>query len=99
MGSKLPRVALQPIVVFIFNACPNMGGNYNLPYSTLVHEAGHALGVRAASEIAADSRLQGHPSITDSIMNYSSVTGVVEPDCSPHPLDIMAIYAIYQTGR
>ena len=20
-----------------------------------------------------------------------------EPDCSPHPLDIMAIYALYQT--
>ena len=22
-----------------------------------------------------------------------------EPDCSPHPLDIIAIYAIYQTVR
>ncbi len=81
-----------------FNPCPNTNDNYNNPYSSLVHEAGHALGIRAASKKAADSRLQGHPSITDSIMNYSTVTGVVEPDCSPHPLDIMAIYTIYQTG-
>ncbi len=22
---------------------------------------------------------------------------VSEPDCSPHPMDIMAIYALYQT--
>ena len=48
-------------------------------YGTLVHEAGHVLGIA------------GHPSIEGSVMNGES-----EPDCSPHPLDIMAIYALYQ---
>ena len=70
-----------------FNTCPNRGGYYNYPYSSLIHEAGHALGIRP-----------GHPTIADAIMNYNNVTGVPEPDCSPHPFDIMAIYAIYQTG-
>lgn len=41
-------------------------------------------------------------------MNYNEVSPVLlvvaasrkisnKPDCSPHPLDIMAIYALYQT--
>ena len=32
-----------------------------------------------------------HPTILDSVMNYE-----VEPDCSPYPFDIVAIYALYQ---
>ena len=32
-----------------------------------------------------------HPSIADSVMNYDR-----EHDCSPHPFDILAIYALYQ---
>ena len=36
-----------------------------------------------------------HPAVTDSVMNYDGRKD--EPDCSPHPLDIMAIYALYQT--
>ena len=51
-------------------------------YGTLLHEAGHALGVRA----------KPHPAMPSSVMNALS-----EPDCWPHPLDIMAIYALYQT--
>ena len=41
-----------------------------------------------------------HPSTTDSVLNYDPKTGIPgfsEPDCSPHPLDIMAIYSLYQT--
>ena len=30
-------------------------------------------------------------------MWYNSETGAAEPDCSPHPFDIMAIQALYQT--
>ena len=37
-----------------------------------------------------------HPSGADSVMNYDSVTGVNEPDCSPNPLDILAIRVLYQ---
>ena len=66
-----------------FNACPEPDSHFNYPYGLLVHEAGHALGV-------------DHPDVnqfTDSIMNYIRN----EPDCSPHPFDILAIYALYQT--
>ena len=38
-----------------------------------------------------------HPSTIDSVMNYDRMTGVNEPDCSPYPLDVMAIDALYQS--
>ena len=50
-----------------------------------------------------------HPGITDSVMNYDEVAREIypenspeyhraynEPDCSPYPLDILAIRALYQ---
>lgn len=40
-----------------------------------------------------------HSGSTDSVMNYDSVTGVSEPDCSPYPLDILAIRALYQASN
>ena len=40
-----------------------------------------------------------HPSVTDSVMNYDSLISGSrnEPDCFPHPIDVMAIYGLYQT--
>ena len=40
-----------------------------------------------------------HPKTPDSVMNYDGRAGVSggEPDCSPYPLDVMAIYSLYQT--
>ena len=46
-----------------------------------------------------------HPTIPGSSVNYDwvniygydRVQTYYEPDCSPHPFDIMAIYALYQT--
>ena len=51
---------------------------------------------------------RAHPEIPDSVMNYPSQilvtntpntppTKVYEPDCFPHPFDVMATYALYQT--
>ena len=48
-----------------------------------------------------------HPTIPDSAMNYDNEnppvikhpavgSGFAEPDCSPHPFDVMALYSIYQ---
>lgn len=53
-----------------------------------------------------------HPTIPDSVMNYdydddegnpyvrhpnaSTIDENTEPDCSPHPFDVMAIFALYQ---
>ena len=38
-----------------------------------------------------------HPTTPDSVLNYDLEAEVDEPDCSPHPLDVMAIYALYQS--
>lgn len=49
-----------------------------------------------------------HPTIPESAVNYdgeakrragwimSNYSNYVEPDCSPHPFDVLAIYALYQ---
>ena len=39
-----------------------------------------------------------HPTVSSSVMNYDyEIPGFDhEPDCSPHPMDIMAVYALYQ---
>ena len=77
----------------------------------MVHEAGHALGISGFRRLALTSKRQSyemsHPTVYDSVMNYDNElwanrasNGVVirdEPDCSPHPFDIMAIFALYQT--
>ena len=39
-----------------------------------------------------------HPTISDSVMKYDDQARTeTEPDCSPHPFDIMAMNALYQT--
>ena len=48
-----------------------------------------------------------HPTIPDTVMNYDddvprywatwAPLPLNEPDCSPHPFDVMAIEALYQT--
>ena len=74
-------------------------------YELMVHEAGHALGLSGYEPLLSwVSHKPAHPSIPDSVMNYNSkVSRAIvpqdfgEPDCSPHPFDIMAIEALYQT--
>ncbi len=83
IGRKLGKAEVAPLIVF--NTCPNTMDKYNYPYSSLVHEAGHALGIYGPIV---------HPELDDAVMNYSKQS---EPDCSPHPLDTMAIFAIHQT--
>lgn len=78
-------------------------------YSTAVHEAGHAFGMSQFDVVDSVYLALGtdrdyhvaHPAVPDSVLNYDRKTGgkpeFAEPDCSPHPLDILAIYALYQT--
>ena len=72
-------------------------------YELMVHEAGHALGLShiLVGELRDEkSRYQvAHPGIADSVMNKDDMVfdGLEEPDCSPHPMDILAIYALYQS--
>ena len=57
-------------------------------YGLLVHEAGHILG---AGHAVNDGRL-------DSVMNYGVIGGTIGY-CSPSALDVLAIYALYQTDQ
>ena len=88
-----------------FNTCKvgTADDNDFFNYETMVHEAGHALGLSGYNPVLWVSRLTAHPSIPDSVMNYNSEVSretvpedFDEPDCSPHPFDIMAIQALYQ---
>ena len=80
--SKFQNDALQvPESNARFNRCGNDSDRKYSAYPSFLHEAGHALGI------------SGHPEIADAVMNYV----FDEPDCSPHPFDVMAIYALYQS--
>ena len=74
-----------------FNTCLTTAGEYRV----LVHEAGHAFGITHGPAIQypeGKEQDRHHPTIHDAAMSYKTT-----PDCSPHPADIMAIYALYQT--
>ena len=77
---------LRPEGDALFNTCGNDADDPNTAYKSFLHEVGHALGIGGAQE--------GH-SLKDvaSVVNYNCD----EADCAPHPLDIMALYALYQT--
>ena len=79
------------------NVCPGGGVNDNgfTNYALMVHEAGHALGLSDYIEREFWSNEVAHPSVPDAVMNYDEIGD--EPDCSPHPFDIMAIEALYQS--
>ena len=76
-------------------------------YSTMLHEGGHMLGLSGfdLKKLAKADYEMSHPTIPDTVMNYdyevslntSSETIRWEPDCSPHPFDLMALHILYQT--
>ncbi len=78
-----------------FNTCK--GGTAFRNYELMVHEAGHALGLSNFYYPSPWSYDVSHPTIPDAVMNNDKETGVREPDCSPHPFDVMAIEALYQS--
>ena len=84
---NLIRVSDSDSGLVRFNKCPNTSDLYNYPYSSLLHEGGHALGFGGLGSH------RGVPSVDESVMSYEKSV----PSCAPHPLDIMIIYAIYQS--
>ena len=70
-----------------FNSCLET----TLTYRELIHEAGHALGLGGGKTGMGQDA--GHPNneVSESAMSYG-----VQHSCFPHPLDVMAMYAIYQ---
>ena len=96
-----------------FNTCSSDPDDGYSAYRTAVHEAGHALGLSNFDYIDLVRHSKqfyeaAHPTIPDSVLNYDdevptdwatwAPSPLNEPDCSPHPFDVMAIYALYQTA-
>ena len=61
------------------------------------------------SELEEQAYENAHPTIPDAVMNYDQHNSgfkirypgarnntFSEPDCSPHPFDVMAVYALYK---
>ena len=66
----------------------------------MTSRAGNAPKLDGAADLTEQAVYRAsHPRTPGSVLNYDVTTNVNEPDCSPHPLDIMAIYALYQTDR
>ena len=75
-----------------FNTCPAGGSN---AYAVLVHEAGHMLGIRGPQTGTGDELAHRHPTIQGASMMVAALEPVV--GCSPHPFDVMVLYATYQS--
>ena len=79
-----------------FNSCRPLidAGNseFLTAYGTVLHEVGHVYGIGRMFGASEDD--PDHPTIGGATTNYIS-----EADCSPHPFDIMAMYALYQTEK
>ena len=61
-----------------------------------MHEEGLVLGIRSPhyKRVDDDEQRGSHPQIRESAVSYSSDKRY---RYSPHPFDVMAIYALYQT--
>ena len=69
-----------------FNKCPAVS-KFSV-YGVLVHEVGHALGIRSQH-----GDYSAHPAFRDTVMT----AGITDFNCSPHPLDVLAMRALYQS--
>lgn len=83
----------------LFNRCGNDSDLSGKAYPSFIHEVGHALGLGGGMRDVVGGgpdtgrfEYPGHPE--DTVL---STVNNARADCSPQPLDIMAIYALYQS--
>ncbi len=92
-----------------FNSCLNSSGSTS-NYELMLHEAGHALGISGfyLPEVIISNNRDAHSTIPNSVMNYDKTIPEnirndgqirVEKDCFPHPIDILALTALYQNVK
>ena len=92
VSRAMPALALMALVLLTASmlACEEV-----LPTPTTgpteTPTTGHALGLTGGTD--ATGAVGAHPQMKDSVMSYSRRKSV---SCSPHPFDIMAVYALYQ---
>ena len=87
-------------------------GQSIVAYLIALHKAGHALGLSGASipksilagllihAATTPAYKEAHPTVREAVMNYDDKVckgDADEHDCSPHPFDVVAIQALYQT--
>ena len=87
---EVPAVGLNMCSTFLED---NNERNFQIRYGTLVHEVGHALGVRSADDVDdPDDQARHHPNswVRDSTLRLGGSY------CSPTPFDVLAMYALYQ---
>ena len=96
------------IIQSCFNTCLRRRIGHFV-YSLMLHEAGHALGFSGYSlpDLPTGGYEMAHAIAADTVMNYDYEAPQnhdpmgnrvrAEPDCAPHPLDLLAIHALYQT--
>ena len=109
---SIPTPSSTATDIIKFNRCLDKGDPKDdsafFAYVTAVHEAGHALGLSNINYpiLGGIPDEASHPTIPDAVLNYDSNakstfpgwgTSHTEPDCSPHPFDLMAFWALYQS--
>ena len=101
---KVDRYSLIRPAGTQLNTCGGRGGiRLHYLYELMVHEAGHAIGLIGALPenpppyFRFGYALDHPPLTTESVMAYDSNNPIYGYKCSPYPMDIMAVYALYQT--
>ena len=91
----------QAVGAFEYAKCSTDSGHK--AYEVLIHETGHALGIRRLKiNDTSDEFKIGHPfngGSRDTVMANFHVgsDGNLGFKCFPHPFDVMAMYALYQS--
>ena len=109
-GTDTPRVPTSVKFNRCIGTAPESDESFKA-YEVTLHEIGHALGLAGFDYlnfvlVQRQSYHKAHPTIPDTVMNYDNETKSdwfdwgpsieEEPDCSPHPFDILAINSLYQ---
>ena len=88
------RRAVEPAVQsVVLNRCLTRNVQQESLQLILLHEAGHVLGIKGGRE--GEGQGKHHPNNSGQTVVHKNASAAI--NCSPRPLDIMAIHALYQS--